>query len=90
MKIPTGLYVNGFSVYMYIETNQTMQINDSLVLCWHCWCGLGWQLIGGVNISDACPEYLQPERMISGSCNVWNCVTQCMTLHTCSCSGTGM
>ena len=27
--------------------------------------GLGWQLIGGVNS----PEYLQPERVISGSCN---------------------
>ena len=46
-----------------------MQTNASLVLCWHCWGGLGWQLIGGVNISNASPEYLQPERVISGSCN---------------------
>ena len=28
--------------------------------------GFGWQLIGGVNISNASPEYLQPERVISG------------------------
>ena len=46
-----------------------MQTNDSLVLCLHCWGGLGWQLIGGVNISNASPEYLQSERVISGSCN---------------------
>ena len=38
-----------------------MQTNDSLVLC--------WQLIWGVNISNASPKYLQPERAISGSCN---------------------
>ena len=55
-------WVDGF-----IETNQTMQTNDSLGLCWHCWGGLGWQLIGGVNISNASPEYLHPERVIS--CN---------------------
>ena len=54
---------------MFIETNQTMQTNDSLVLCWHCWGGLGWQLIGGVNICNASAEYLEPERVISGSCN---------------------
>ena len=33
---------------------------------------LGWvgvKFIGGVNISKASPEYLQPERVISGSCN---------------------
>ena len=46
-----------------------MQKNDSLVLCWHCCGGLGWQLIGGVNISNASPEYLHPERVINGSCN---------------------
>ena len=46
-----------------------MQSNDSLVLYWHCWGGLGWQLIGGVNISNASPGYLQPERVISGSYN---------------------
>ena len=46
-----------------------MQTNDSLVLCLHCWGGLGWKLIGGVNISNASPEYLQPYRVISGSCN---------------------
>ena len=51
---------------MFIET---MQTNDSLVLCWHCIGRLGWQLIGGVNISSASPEYLQPERLISGRCN---------------------
>ena len=43
-----------------------MQTNDSFVLCWG---GLGWQLIDGVNISNASPKYLQPERVISGSCN---------------------
>ena len=69
MKIPTGLYVDGFRDYLFIETNQTMQTNNSLVLCWHCWCGLGWQRIRGVNISNASPEYLQPERVISGSSN---------------------
>ena len=46
-----------------------MQTNDSIVLCWHCWGGLGWQLIGEVNISNASPKYLQPEIVISGSCN---------------------
>ena len=46
-----------------------MQTNDSLVLCWQCWVGLGWQLIGGVNKNNASPAYLQPERVISGSCN---------------------
>ena len=46
-----------------------MQTNDSLVLCWHCWGGLGWQLFERVNISNASPKYLQPERVISGSCN---------------------
>ena len=46
-----------------------MLTNDSFVLGWHC-CGvLVWQLIWGVNISHASPEYLQPERVISGSCN---------------------
>ena len=25
--------------------------------------------MGGVNISNASPEYLQPERVINGSCN---------------------
>ena len=44
-----------------------MQTNDSLVLCLHCWGGLGWQLIEGVNISNASP--VQPEIVISGSCN---------------------
>ena len=46
-----------------------MQTNDSLVLCLHCWGGLGWQIIGGINISNASPKYLQPERVISGTCN---------------------
>ena len=49
--------------------NETALINISLVLCWHCWGGLGWQLIRGVNISNGSPKYLQPERVISGSCN---------------------
>ena len=31
--------------------------------------GWGWQLIRGVNINNASPEYLQPERVISDSCN---------------------
>ena len=34
--------------------------------------GVGWggsSLERGVNISNASPKYLQPERMISGSCN---------------------
>ena len=35
----------------------------------HCSGGLGWQLIGGVNISNGSPEYFQPEILISGSCN---------------------
>ena len=30
-----------------------MQSNDSLVLCLHCWDGLGWQRIGGVNSSSS-------------------------------------
>ena len=30
-----------------------MQSNDSLILYWHCWDGLGWQLIGGVNSSSS-------------------------------------
>ena len=50
--------VDGFRDYIFIETNQTMLTNDSFVLCWG---GLGWQLIGGVNINNASLEYLQPE-----------------------------
>ena len=50
---------------MFIETNQTMQTNDSLVLCWHCWGGLGWQLIGGVNINNVSLDiYSQTERLV--------------------------
>ena len=48
---------------------QIKQCRQMAPLCWHCWDGLGWQLIGGVNISNSSPEYLQPERVISGSCN---------------------
>ena len=66
MKRPTGLYVDGFMDYLFIEK---MQTNESLVSCWHCWGGLGWQLIEGVNIRNAIPEYLQPERVTSGGCN---------------------
>ena len=37
--------------------------------------GVGWcdSLLGGVNISNASPKYLQPERVISGSCNYPPC-----------------
>ena len=33
--------------------------------------GVGWgaSSLGGVNISNASPKYLQPERVISGICN---------------------
>ena len=31
--------------------------------------GWGGSSLGGVNISNASPEYLQPERVISGRCN---------------------
>ena len=54
---------------MFMETNKTMQTNDSVVLCLHCWGGLGWEIIGGANISYASPKYLQPKRVISGTCN---------------------
>ena len=69
MKIPTGLYVDGFRDYLVIETNQTMQTNDSLCCVGTVGVGLGWQLIGRVNISIASLENLQSERVISGSCN---------------------
>ena len=61
---------------MFIQTNQTMQTNDFLVLCWHCWGGLGWHCWGGLgwqlikgSTSKASPKYLQPESVISDSCN---------------------
>ena len=31
--------------------------------------GCGGSSLGGVNISNASPKYLQPERATSGSCN---------------------
>ena len=59
---------DGFGDYLF---NETMQRNDSLVLCLYCWGGVGW---GGSslrrrNISNANPKYLQAERVINGSCN---------------------
>ena len=46
-----------------------MQTNDPL--CCVGTVGMGWggSSLGGVNISNASPKYLQPERVISGSCN---------------------
>ena len=66
MKILIGLLLDSFRDYLF---NETMQTNDSLVMFWHCWGGLWCQFIGGVYISIASPKYLQPERVISGSCN---------------------
>ena len=45
------------------------QCRQMTPLCLHCWGGLGWQFIRGVNISNVSPKYLQPERVISGTCN---------------------
>ena len=41
---------------------QIKQCRQMTPLCWHCWGGLVLQLIGG-------SKHLQPERVISGSCN---------------------
>ena len=46
---------------------QIKQCRQITPLC--CVGAVEWQLIWGVNISNASPKYLQPERMISGSCN---------------------
>ena len=47
MKIPTGLYVDGFREYLFIETNKTMQMNDSL--CCVGTVGVGW---GGSSLGE--------------------------------------
>ena len=55
MKRSTGLSIDGFRDYLFIETNQCRLLTP---LCCVDTVGVGW----GVNISNGSPEYIQPER----------------------------
>ena len=52
-------------------TSSMKQCRQMTPLCCVSTVGVGWggNSLGGVNISNAIPKYLQPERVISGSCN---------------------